>query len=63
MARCTLALRSHCASDDDDGDGDCDDGGDFPPLNIISGGLAKDGDAEEEEHPVVLAQEMMKKGI
>ena len=55
MARCTLALRSHRASDDDDGD--------FPPLNIISGGLAKDGDAEDEEHPVVLAQEMMKKGI
>ena len=42
---------------------DDDDGGDFPPLNIISGGLAKDGDAEDEEHSVVLAQEMMKKGI
>ena len=43
MARCTLALRSHRASDDDDGDGDCDDGGDFPPLNIISGGKFDEG--------------------
>ena len=41
MARCTLALRSHRASDDDDGDGDA--GGDFPPLDIISGGKFDEG--------------------
>ena len=35
MARCTLALRSHCASDDDDGDGDCDDGDESDVAFIV----------------------------